>query len=48
MYVKPGVTKANLWMLFLVKAGIYILATFWNVALVDTLKMPEYYDVPDD
>ena len=48
MYVKPGVVKANLWMLFLVKAGIYILATFWNVALVDTLKMPDYYNIGED
>ena len=37
MYVKPGVTMGNVMMLFVVKLGIYILITFWNVALVDTL-----------
>ena len=48
MYVKPGVTLGNVMMLFVVKLGIYILITFWNVALVDTLKNPDYYAVPDD
>ena len=48
MYVKEGVTFGNVMMLLTVKAGIYITATFWNVALVDTLEDPRYYGLDDD
>jgi MFS family permease len=48
MYVKEGVTFGNVMMLLTVKAGIYITATFWNVALVTTLEDPRYYDIDED